>query len=156
MIDIYGKEMYNLSHEDTRQTKKELSLYKSAEVGKGSGTTLYRTKQDRIRKDEAYCARGNKDCQVLAFTSRHIVGRGKGGYVTYPLYPSDKNRLSHLTHPLHNIPYATSPLISRGSHQDNTSCNFHVFSCLKKGGINNCLATALIPHIKYQERYRTC
>ena len=154
MIDIYGKEMYNLLHEGTHQKTTGLPLHESTETGEGSRLALHRNVKDRSGKDEAYRVSRHAHCKGSPLSNRQAVGRGSRR-LTYTLYTPDKNRLSHLTHPLHNIPYATKPLISRGSHQDNTSCNFCVFSCLKKGGISLGLVTELMPRIKYQKRYKT-
>ena len=154
MIDIYGKEMYNLLHEGTHQAKAELPLHEPVKTSPGSRFALHCNVKDRSGKDEAYRVSRYAHCQSPALSNRQAVGRGSRR-LTYPLYTPDKNRLSHITHPLHNIPYATRPLNSRGGHQDNTSCNFCVFSCLKKGGISLGLVTELMPRIKYQKRYKT-
>ena len=154
MIDIYGKEMYNLLHEGTHQTAAGLPLYESAETGPGSRFTLHRNVKDRSGTTQAYGVSRYSDCQSLTLSNRQAVGRGRGR-LTYPLYTPDKNRLSHLTQTLHNNYYAPRSRRTSVNPKDYTSCNFCVYSTFLKGGINNCLATALIPHIAIP-RYRTC
>jgi len=147
MIDIYGKEMYNLLHEGTHQTKAGLPLHESAETRPGSRLALHRNVKDRSGTTQANGVSSYSDCQSPALSNRQAVGRGSRR-LTYP----------HMllgVKPRHNIPYATQSRTTPGNHQDNTSCNFCVFSCLKKGGISLGLVTELMPRIKYQKRYKT-
>ena len=155
MIDIYGKEMYNLLHEGTHQAKAGFPLHESDKTSKGSRTALHRNVKDRSGTTQAYGVSRYSDCQGPALSGRQAVGRGRRR-LTYPFTFLGVNTDYTLTYPTrHNIPYSTQSRATPGNHPDNTSCNFCVFSCLKKGGINNCLATALIPHIAIPKRYRT-
>ena len=156
MFDIYGKSMYHLLYESTHKAKAEVSIHEPTKVSPGSRLTLHRTFQDRSRPTTPHRTNGDPHCKSVTCASRQNLGRGRGRLVTHPPH-SIGYRQTETPDVSVNIIYLMRlgvGITPVDTHTD-TSHKFHAFSTLKKGGINLCLATALIPHITIP-RYRTC